>query len=388
MKKMLLIMLSAFQLLMISGCSAGMTGEKNAADSEGNNDSLSSEEHPIPIKNDDNQIDKEYSELIQREENEQKELEYYTKGYPRYQLALKQGLISADAPKLSYDDLKTIEKNVMNEIENSSEDYSPLIVERINKIQPYADRVFDRNLYTESLYYPDADNEFERREEIAVTKEIGSSGYRIAYVVKDDDDNVIFRDSFYPPAEPETITPEETPHEIDNPDNMYIGEAVLIPADQQKTELSKADQATLSYLEKEAQSKEHFYGEFVYQKKIVQSEAKENMRKIKAKEIYRIVNKAEIDKEALLKNEETAKKAKEEWGKNIVNAVREIQYYPDAVIENEQRYFFWPDGDSIADRREEIELNVYAGILTYRTFSADNSRVAEEQVIFNLKKET
>lgn len=123
-------------------------------------------------------------------------------GDPLYANALKAGTVDPKAPKLSYDDVKSIIAAVKDEIPDDG-GCTPVyqgkaIVERIRNIQRCPDLYYGcYNSHTRYVYWPDADTVEERRTCIDVCDYESLTGCRIVYYVYNDNGDIVTEEVLY-----------------------------------------------------------------------------------------------------------------------------------------------------------------------------------------------
>ena len=227
--------------LLLSACG----GQTSSADtiSQGSESAVSEEKQKVQVPNSD--IEPDVSALESQRAAEAEELRQAVDGTPVYEDAIKKGLITSDAPKLTYTDIKAIAEEVTNDPNLSEEQYYDSLIEKVYDIQFYPDRNFSgMNSGSKLYYWPDANTEEERRECIII-KHIGSA-FTVTYEVYDDDDNLLRSESIYPQGEP---TEYEVSQVSYDPNEIYTGEDVLIPEEQRSDRLTKTAMAQLEALE-------------------------------------------------------------------------------------------------------------------------------------------
>ena len=332
MKKKLISAMIAVSVctLLLSACG----GQTSSADttSQGSESAVSEEKQRVQVPNSD--IEPDVSALESQRAAEAEELRQAVDGTPMYEDAIKKGLITSDAPKLTYTDIKAIAEEVTNDPNLSEEQYYGSLIEKVYDIQFYPDRNFSgMNSGSKLYYWPDANTEEERRECIII-KHIGSA-FTVTYEVYDDDDNLLRSESIYPQGEP---TEYEVSQVSYDPNEIYTGEDVLIPEEQRSDRLTKTAKAQLEALE-ELERNGNEYGEFVYQKRVLQGIAKPNMRKITVEEIKSLIRNTESEVDTMIQGK-TRKEALTAWVEKMVSEIQKIQYFSDAYIWQDPTYIY------------------------------------------------
>ena len=360
--------------LLLSACG----GQTSSADtiSQGSESAVSEEKQKVQVPNSD--IEPDVSALESQRAAEAEELRQAVDGTPVYEDAIKKGLITSDAPKLTYTDIKAIAEEVTNDPNLSEEQYYDSLIEKVYDIQFYPDRNFSgMNSGSKLYYWPDANTEEERRECIII-KHIGSA-FTVTYEVYDDDDNLLRSESIYPQGEP---TEYEVSQVSYDPNEIYTGEDVLIPEEQRSDRLTKTAMAQLEALE-ELEKNGNEYGEFVYQKRVLQGIAKPNMRKITFEEIKSLIRNTESEVDTVIQGK-TRKEALTAWIEKIVSEIQKIQYFSDAYIWQDPTYIYWPDADTLKERHQDIFVDGNAGEIYVCTYDDDNKMISQE-ILFSLK---
>ena len=360
--------------LLLSACG----GQTSSADtiSQGSESAVSEEKQKVQVPNSD--IEPDVSALESQRAAEAEELRQAVDGTPVYEDAIKKGLITSDAPKLTYTDIKAIAEEVTNDPNLSEEQYYDSLIEKVYDIQFYPDRNFSgMNSGSKLYYWPDANTEEERRECIII-KHIGSA-FTVTYEVYDDDDNLLRSESIYPQGEP---TEYEVSQVSYDPNEIYTGEDVLIPEEQRSDRLTKTAKAQLEALE-ELERNGNEYGEFVYQKRVLQGIAKPNMRKITVEEIKSLIRNTESEVDTVIQGK-TRKEALTAWVEKMVSEIQKIQYFSDAYIWQDPTYIYWPDADTLKERHQDIFVDGNAGEIYVCTYDDDNKMISQE-ILFSLK---
>ena len=360
--------------LLLSSCG----GQTSSADtiSQGSESAVSEEKQRVQVPNSD--IEPDVSALESQRAAEAEELRQAVDGTPMYEDAIKKGLITSDAPKLTYTDIKAIAEEVTNDPNLSEEQYYDSLIEKVYDIQFYPDRNFSgMNSGSKLYYWPDANTEEERRECIII-KHIGSA-FTVTYEVYDDDDNLLRSESIYPQGEP---TEYEVSQVSYDPNEIYTGEDVLIPEEQRSDRLTKTAKAQLEALE-ELERNGNEYGEFVYQKRVLQGIAKPNMRKITVEEIKSMIRNTESEIDTVIQGK-TRKEALTAWVEKMVSEIQKIQYFSDAYIWQDPTYIYWPDADTLKERHQDIFVDGNAGEIYVCTYDDDNKMISQE-ILFSLK---
>ncbi len=360
--------------LLLSACG----GQTSSADtiSQGSESAVSEEKQRVQVPNSD--IEPDVSALESQRAAEAEELRQAVDGTPMYEDAIKKGLITSDAPKLTYTDIKAIAEEVTNDPNLSEEQYYDSLIEKVYDIQFYPDRNFSgMNSGSKLYYWPDANTEEERRECIII-KHIGSA-FTVTYEVYDDDDNLLRSESIYPQGEP---TEYEVSQVSYDPNEIYTGEDVLIPEEQRSDRLTKTAKAQLEALE-ELERNGNEYGEFVYQKRVLQGIAKPNMRKITVEEIKSMIRNTESEIDTVIQGK-TRKEALTAWVEKMVSEIQKIQYFSDAYIWQDPTYIYWPDADTLKERHQDIFVDGNAGEIYVCTYDDDNKMISQE-ILFSLK---
>ena len=360
--------------LLLSACG----GQTSSADtiSQGSESAVSEEKQKVQVPNSD--IEPDVSALESQRAAEAEELRQAVDGTPVYEDAIKKGLITSDAPKLTYTDIKAIAEEVTNDPNLSEEQYYDSLIEKVYDIQFYPDRNFSgMNSGSKLYYWPDANTEEERRECIII-KHIGSA-FTVTYEVYDDDDNLLRSESIYPQGEP---TEYEVSQVSYDPNEIYTGEDVLIPEEQRSDRLTKTAKAQLEALE-ELERNGNEYGEFVYQKRVLQGIAKPNMRKITVEEIKSLIRNTESEVDTMIQGK-TRKEALTAWVEKMVSEIQKIQYFSDAYIWQDPTYIYWPDADTLKERHQDIFVDGNAGEIYVCTYDDDNKMISQE-ILFSLK---
>ena len=360
--------------LLLSACG----GQTSSADtiSQGSESAVSEEKQKVQVPNSD--IEPDVSAFESQRAAEAEELRQAVDGTPMYEDAIKKGLITSDAPKLTYTDIKAIAEEVTNDPNLSEEQYYGSLIEKVYDIQFYPDRNFSgMNSGSKLYYWPDANTEEERRECIII-KHIGSA-FTVTYEVYDDDDNLLRSESIYPQGEP---TEYEVSQVSYDPNEIYTGEDVLIPEEQRSDRLTKTAKAQLEALE-ELERNGNEYGEFVYQKRVLQGIAKPNMRKITVEEIKSLIRNTESEVDTMIQGK-TRKEALTAWVEKMVSEIQKIQYFSDAYIWQDPTYIYWPDADTLKERHQDIFVDGNAGEIYVCTYDDDNKMISQE-ILFSLK---
>ena len=360
--------------LLLSACG----GQTSSADTttQGSESAVSEEKQRVQVPNSD--IEPDVSALESQRAAEAEELRQAVDGTPMYEDAIKKGLITSDAPKLTYTDIKAIAEEVTNDPNLSEEQYYDSLIEKVYGIQFYPDRNFSgMNSGSKLYYWPDANTEEERRECIII-KHIGSA-FTVTYEVYDDDDNLLRSESIYPKGEP---TEYEVSQVSYDPNEIYTGEDVLIPEEQRSDRLTKTAKAQLEALE-ELERNGNEYGEFVYQKRVLQGIAKPNMRKITVEEIKSLIRNTESEVDTVIQGK-TRKEALTAWVEKMVSEIQKIQYFSDAYIWQNPTYIYWPDADTLKERHQDIFVDGNAGEIYVCTYDDDNKMISQE-ILFSLK---
>ena len=360
--------------LLLSACG----GQTSSADtiSQGSESAVSEEKQKVQVPNSD--IEPDVSAFESQRAAEAEELRQAVDGTPVYEDAIKEGLITSDAPKLTYTDIKAIAEEVTNDPNLSEEQYYGSLIEKVYDIQFYPDRNFSgMNSGSKLYYWPDANTEEERRECIII-KHIGSA-FTVTYEVYDDDDNLLRSESIYPQGEP---TEYEVSQVSYDPNEIYTGEDVLIPEEQRSDRLTKTAKAQLEALE-ELERNDNEYGEFVFQKRVLQGIAKPNMRKITVEEIKSLIRNTESEVDTMIQGK-TRKEALTAWVEKMVSEIQKIQYFSDAYIWQNPTYIYWPDADTLKERHQDIFVDGNAGEIYVCTYDDDNKMISQE-ILFSLK---
>ena len=106
-------------------------------------------------------------------------------------------------------------------------------------------------------------------------------------------------------------------------------------------------------------------------------------RKVTAEEVKTIFEKAEIDINADYKDREV----RIEWTKKVIQKISEIQPYPDWGSDDHSSVFvYWPDANSVGDRKTEIQINAESGMVILLVFNNNNNTVISNEVLFDLQK--
>ena len=376
MKKKLVSAMIAVSVctLLLSACG----GQTSSADtiSQGSESAVSEEKQKVQVPN--SNIEPDVSAFESQRAAEAEELRQAVDGTPVYEDAIKKGLITSDAPKLTYTDIKAIAEEVTNDPNLSEEQYYDSLIEKVYDIQFYPDRNFSgMNSGSKLYYWPDANTEEERRECIII-KHIGSA-FTVTYEVYDDDDNLLRSESIYPQGEP---TEYEVSQVSYDPNEIYTGEDVLIPEEQRSDRLTKTAKAQLEALE-ELERNGNEYGEFVYQKRVLQGIAKPNMRKITVEEIKSLIRNTESEVDTVIQGK-TRKEALTAWVEKMVSEIQKIQYFSDAYIWQDPTYIYWPDADTLKERHQDIFVDGNAGEIYVCTYDDDNKMISQE-ILFSLK---
>ena len=376
MKKKLISAMIAVSVctLLLSACG----GQTSSADTtyQGSESAVSEEKQRVQVPNSD--IEPDVSALESQRAAEAEELRQAVDGTPMYEDAIKKGLITSDAPKLTYTDIKAIAEEVTNDPNLSEEQYYGSLIEKVYDIQFYPDRNFSgMNSGSKLYYWPDANTEEERRECIII-KHIGSA-FTVTYEVYDDDDNLLRSESIYPQGEP---TEYEVSQVSYDPNEIYTGEDVLIPEEQRSDRLTKTAKAQLEALE-ELERNGNEYGEFVFQKRVLQGIAKPNMRKITVEEIKSLIRNTESEVDTMIQGK-TRKEALTAWVEKMVSEIQKIQYFSDAYIWQDPTYIYWPDADTLKERHQDIFVDGNAGEIYVCTYDDDNKLISQE-ILFSLK---
>ena len=376
MKKKLVSAMIAVSVctLLLSACG----GQTSSADtiSQGSESAVSEEKQKVQVPN--SNIEPDVSAFESQRAAEAEELRQAVDGTPMYEDAIKKGLITSDAPKLTYTDIKAIAEEVTNDPNLSEEQYYDSLIEKVYDIQFYPDRNFSgMNSGSKLYYWPDANTEEERRECIII-KHIGSA-FTVTYEVYDDDDNLLRSESIYPQGEP---TEYEVSQVSYDPNEIYTGEDVLIPEEQRSDRLTKTAKAQLEALE-ELERNGNEYGEFVYQKRVLQGIAKPNMRKITVEEIKSLIRNTESEVDTVIQGK-TRKEALTAWVEKMVSEIQKIQYFSDAYIWQDPTYIYWPDADTLKERHQDIFVDGNAGEIYVCTYDDDNKMISQE-ILFSLK---
>ena len=360
--------------LLLSACG----GQTSSADtiSQGSESAVSEEKQKVQVPN--SNIEPDVSAFESQRAAEAEELRQAVDGTPVYEDAIKKGLITSDAPKLTYTDIKAIAEEVTNDPNLSEEQYYGSLIEKVYDIQFYPDRNFSgMNSGSKLYYWPDANTEEERRECIII-KHIGSA-FTVTYEVYDDDDNLLRSESIYPQGEP---TEYEVSQVSYDPNEIYTGEDVLIPEEQRSDRLTKTAKAQLEALE-ELERNGNEYGEFVFQKRVLQGIAKPNMRKITVEEIKSLIRNTESEVDTVIQGK-TRKEALTAWVEKMVSEIQKIQYFSDAYIWQDPTYIYWPDADTLKERHQDIFVDGNAGEIYVCTYDDDNKMISQE-ILFSLK---
>ncbi len=376
MKKKLISAMIAVSVctLLLSACG----GQTSSADtiSQGSESAVSEEKQKVQVPN--SNIEPDVSAFESQRAAEAEELRQAVDGTPVYEDAIKKGLITSDAPKLTYTDIKAIAEEVTNDPNLSEEQYYGSLIEKVYDIQFYPDRNFSgMNSGSKLYYWPDANTEEERRECIII-KHIGSA-FTVTYEVYDDDDNLLRSESIYPQGEP---TEYEVSQVSYDPNEIYTGEDVLIPEEQRSDRLTKTAKAQLEALE-ELERNGNEYGEFVFQKRVLQGIAKPNMRKITVEEIKSLIRNTESEVDTVIQGK-TRKEALTAWVEKMVSEIQKIQYFSDAYIWQDPTYIYWPDADTLKERHQDIFVDGNAGEIYVCTYDDDNKMISQE-ILFSLK---
>ena len=147
-------------------------------------------------------IEEIHEEKMTAKERAIQRMKYAYEGKPQYQIALEEGRVDPKTPKLSYDDVKEIIKEVTDEIPDDGKlsylKQGEEILKRIRDIQRSADLyIGGYNSFSEFIYWPDANTVEERRTSILVHHDYGFSGDKIIYYVYDDNNEIISEEMLY-----------------------------------------------------------------------------------------------------------------------------------------------------------------------------------------------
>lgn len=147
-------------------------------------------------------IEEIHEEKMTAKERAIQQMKYAYEGKPQYQIALEEGRVDPKTPKLSYDDVKEIIKEVTDEIPDDGKlsylKQGEEILKRIRDIQRSADLyIGGYNSFSEFIYWPDANTVEERRTSILVHHDCGFSGDKIIYYVYDDNNEIISEEMLY-----------------------------------------------------------------------------------------------------------------------------------------------------------------------------------------------
>ena len=126
---------------------------------------------------------------------------------------------------------------------------------------------------------------------------------------------------------------------------------------------------------------------FDYQEKLAYGRAYPNMRKITVDEVREIFEKAaeknprDLYYDSMHNDDIHSFPA---WmSENIMKKVTEIQYYPDAHDYLEDYYCYWPDADTLDERRQEIRIYTSLGKARLLNYDEEGNRINSE-IIYDL----
>ena len=164
-------------------------------------------------------------------------------------------------------------------------------------------------------------------------------------------------------------TPPETTEKL-------TGEEVLIPEDKRNETKSGHDE--YERLSKNAEELGYGYAGFKYQQNVALGNAYPNMRKITVNEILDIANNSDIDTSVYsdCNDPELCKR----WTLSIIPEIQKIQYFPDAENTQFCDYCYWPDADTVEERRTEIRIFGDSGTIHVFTYDDNGRRINNEQI--------
>ena len=67
----------------------------------------------------------------------------------------------------------------------------------------------------------------------------------------------------------------------------------------------------------------------------------------------------------------------------IIAEIKKIQYYPDAQNEADSEYLYWPDADTVDERRNEIRISLSSGSAYLYTYD-DEGGIKNIEKIYDL----
>ena len=178
-----------------------------------------------------------------------------------------------------------------------------------------------------------------------------------------------------------TVDPPET-------DEKLAGEQVVVPEDKVPMFVSKEARDKIKELREKRL--EYGYGVnsvFDYQEKLAYGRAYPNMRKITVDEVREIFEKAAAKG---LPDLNYASMDYDDLGtlyrwmdENIIKEIMKIQYYPDAHDYISNYFCYWPDADTVDERRQEIRIYTSLGKARLLNYDEEGNRINSE-IIYDL----
>ena len=165
-------------------------------------------------------------------------------------------------------------------------------------------------------------------------------------------------------------------------DEKLVGEEVLVPENAAGTEFMSRNNY-LNELMQLTSGDDFGHVELPYMKAMANGKAYPNMRKITPEEVVELFEKAEISADFDYNNMDECLRFTNE----VISEIKKIQYFPDVTFGEygDSGYLYWPDADTVTERRHEIEIFSEEGLVRLVEYD-DKGNMIKNEDIFDVEK--